>query len=71
MSKIDKVIKKVKRAIIQDILERYNHPSYWDYDFIQEQASNAIKEIYGYDYGSEKNQKLVEKVIEKLEEGQL
>lgn len=71
MKKIDKVIKKVKQAIVQNILDRYNHPEYWDYDFIEEQACDAIKEVYGYGYGSEKCQRLVEKVIDKLEEGQL
>ncbi|MEM2174243.1 MAG: hypothetical protein QXI58_01265 [Candidatus Micrarchaeia archaeon] len=71
MSKIDRVIKKVKQAIVQDILERYNHPSYWDYDLIQEQACDAIKEVYGYDPEDEKCQELVQKVIDKLEEEEL
>lgn len=66
MKKFDKVVEKVEKAIVEDILERYNHPSYWDFDLLHETTYDAIQEVYGYD-DDEKIDELIVEVVETLE----
>lgn len=67
MKKFNRVVEKVEKAIIEDILERYNHPNYWDYDLIRQVAYDTIKEVYGYD-DDEKIDELICEVVGALEE---